>query len=166
MNRVNDIGQSLLEVTITIGVSTLIVTALVIVTVVGLKNSELSQNQSQATKLAQEGLEKVRSMKDRNTPICVNTAAFYWDSGSTVWNNNDLGGIDFKLGNGNGDDPNCQLTNQPPSETLLNNKFTRKVNIDNTADGSNGSKKITCIVSWLDSSGSHQSQLTTYLTNY
>jgi hypothetical protein len=63
-------GQTLLEIVVMIGVILVIVSGLTITVVNGLKNSQLSQNQAQATKLAQEGIEKVKTIKANNWNVC------------------------------------------------------------------------------------------------
>jgi DNA-binding NarL/FixJ family response regulator len=45
------------------GVAIIVVGALTFATIASLRNAQFSQNQAQATKLAQEGLEKVKSLK-------------------------------------------------------------------------------------------------------
>ena len=52
-----------------IAVSVIVVGALVFAIIASLRNAQFSKNQSQATKLAQEGIEKVRSARDRGETI-------------------------------------------------------------------------------------------------
>ncbi len=68
-------GQSLLEIVTLTGVILAVVTGLTITVINGLKNSQFSQNQTQATKLAQEGLEEVRTIRDRNWMVCIQGGA-------------------------------------------------------------------------------------------
>ena len=56
-------GQSLLELVVSVGLLVVVVTALAVTMINGLRNSQFSQNQSQATKLAQEGLDGVKNVK-------------------------------------------------------------------------------------------------------
>lgn len=63
-------GQTLLELVVVVAVSVIIVGALVFATIASLRNAQFSKNQALATKLAQEGIERVRIGRDRN--ICIN----------------------------------------------------------------------------------------------
>src|SRR5438105_921832 len=80
-------GQSLLEITLTLGIAALVISAIAITTIVGLQNSEYSQNQIQATKLAQEGLEAIRSMRDNDTPVTYSATLYCWNDSDTskIW---------------------------------------------------------------------------------
>src|SRR5258708_4225759 len=78
------IGQSLLEVVVLIGLALVIVTGLTVVTINGLKNTQFSQNQAQATRFAQDAVDCVRSIKDTNKPITIGGSPYYWyDASST-----------------------------------------------------------------------------------
>lgn len=59
-------GQTLIELVIVVTVLVLIIGALVSATIASLRNAQFGSNQTQATKLAQEGIEKLRSSRDRN----------------------------------------------------------------------------------------------------
>lgn len=59
-------GQTLMEVLVASAIGILVVTALVMATVFSLRNASFAKASAQATKLAQEGIEKVRSMRDQN----------------------------------------------------------------------------------------------------
>lgn len=175
----NDNGQALLEVAVTIGVATIIIAALAITTVIGLRNSQFAQNQAQATKLAQEAIEKVKTMKNRDIPICIGSAPYtlyYWDESnlSNVWGRtfgtyNPLSSPPcadciFKLQS----TPNCGLVQTPQAspESLLDSKFERIVLVEEEGALSNKQKKITAQVSWKDSAGTHESKLITILAGY
>lgn len=68
-------GQTLIELIVVIAVIIVVVAALTFATIASLRNANFSQNQAQATKLAQEGLEKVRILRDRDT-----TGAGIWST--------------------------------------------------------------------------------------
>lgn len=68
-NRQN--GQSLVEVIIASTVGILVVVALTFATIFSLRNASFSKNSAQATKLAQEGIERVRKGRDRNRSISI-----------------------------------------------------------------------------------------------
>lgn len=74
MNKIKDFklnqkGQSLIEVVVALSVAAVIITALLIVVITSLRNAQLSQTQSRATKYAQEGLERVRAIRDRDGAV-------------------------------------------------------------------------------------------------
>lgn len=73
-------GQSLIEVIIAVTVGVLVLTALTFATIFSIRNASFSKNSAQATKLAQEGIEKVRTGRDRNSSITITSSAV------TSWN--------------------------------------------------------------------------------
>jgi hypothetical protein len=149
-------GQTLLEVAMALGIALIIISALTIVTLEGLKNSQFSQNQTQATQLAQEGLEKVKSMRDRDYSINVGGASYAWSTyfqspaypsapgacgTSASGCKFSLGVFSGTIGSGSGTNcaisstgapdptkPTCLLFNGTP-EKLVNNHFIRTINI-------------------------------------
>lgn len=60
-------GLSLLEVIISMAVSIILISGFVSAVTITIKNSQFARNQTLATKLAQEGLEKIRAYRDQNT---------------------------------------------------------------------------------------------------
>jgi len=64
-------GQTLLELIVVVSVSVIVIGALVFATIASLRNAQFSKNQLQATKLAQEGIERVRIGRDRNQCIAI-----------------------------------------------------------------------------------------------
>lgn len=65
----NDQGQSLIEVIVAATVGIMVVSALTFATIFSIRNASFAKNSAQATKLAQEGMERVRSGRDRNQSI-------------------------------------------------------------------------------------------------
>lgn len=166
-------GQSLLEITVALSVAAIAIGALTITTLIGLKNSQFSQNQVLATKYGQEELEIIRSMRDRNICIQYGGASgqkYYWNDSDltlqpTLWGSDFSRSTFYLVSNPTSDQ--CQLIDTAPNagtgELALANKFKRTASITNlTAD----QKKFTVYVSWSDSSGMHQSNLETILSNY
>lgn len=170
-------GQALLEVAISVGIAIILVAAIAITTVIGLKNSQFAKNQAQATKLAQEGIERVRSVRNRDYVVCIPgpPAISKW---SDVWSY-PFGRIStgctttctYILKN-NPPDQCSQTATQSPfwikqaistteTETLLGN-FRRQILIEDTDVPSQ--KKVTSRVSWSDFSGDHKSELVTILS--
>jgi Tfp pilus assembly protein PilV len=175
-SAVDQRGQSLLELTVLVGLALIVVSGLVIVTVNGLKNSQYSQNQTQATKLAQEGMDEVKSIEDRN--CAVSTGSLY------LWYNSKNGGADLVWSNSWSTPQSFQITNYSTcSETLAGlttaahdidpntagGIFTRDVTIEDYSSSSNCNPSSSCKVvkvqvTWSDYSGNHNSQLSTLLS--
>ena len=65
----SEAGQSLIELIVVTAVAVIVVGALTFATIASLRNAAFAKNQSQATKLAQDGLERMRSLRDRDSDI-------------------------------------------------------------------------------------------------
>lgn len=147
-------GQTLLELVVAITVAVLVLGSLVFATITSLRNAQLAKNQAQATKLAQEGLEDIRTLRDRNGGIVYNGINIEFS---------DLWGIGFSCPG------NCYfffnssgvLISSASFENIPPN-FKRQILIEG---GTSDSKQITAIVQWDDLFGTHQSKLTTILRN-
>lgn len=150
-------GQSLLEIVVMIGVLVVIVTGLTIVTINGLRNSQFSKNQLQATKLAQAGLEQARTIKNRNCPVNVGSDSYWWfNAPQLVWGESRVDNTNFQIildSNG------CELK-QNSNPDFFNNQFKRFVEM--RSDPSGG-KLITVRVTWSDFSGLHEAKHVTIL---
>lgn len=164
MHRI-EVGQTLIELVVVIAVAAVVVGALTFATIASIRNASFAKNSAQATKLAQEGLEKVRTGRDRD-------AAIYLGTSSTTWKNNSLwspitnlcgltpcyfqlfNGVDLLLV-GNGANFNFDFAEQL-------GLFRRAIIL---SDDSNFAveKIVTAIVKWSDFSGTHESRLTTIL---
>ena len=191
-SKTGEAGQTLLELIIVVSVSVIIIGALVFATISSLRNAQFSKNQSQATKLAQAGIEQVRIGRDRNQ--CVNilgTSVNSWNGNSSNQSCPGAGSVwGYQI---TGIAGNCENTTVPSkcyfrvdsTGSLSVNGFSRASFPDDVAEGipavspvfrrvivlsddatTYGSQKtVTAIVKWVDFSGSHQSQLTTILRN-
>lgn len=160
LKRLSSKGQTLVEMIVVISVGILVVGGLVFATISSLRNANFAKNQAQVTKLAQEGIERARSI--RNQDGLVN---FSYGSGQTTSKFSDLYGVKmvdtcnpckFKLSS---NQSGLEFTGS--YETLGN--FTRQVQIVDDANWAS-EKKVTVVVSWTDPTGSHESKLTTILT--
>lgn len=156
-------GQSLLELVIVMGVAVVVVGALTVVTISSLRNANLSKSELQATKFAQEGIEKVRSIRDRDGGVITNFNGVPTNKFSQLW------GIqinsvctplpcNFLLNS-----LNNTLTQTNTNSESLAGGFERRIKItDNNTTYSN-IKTVTVLVNWIDFAGTHESHLTTYL---
>ena len=96
MHHSNQSGQSLIEVIVAAAVGILVVTALTFATIFSLRNANFAKNSALATKLAQEGIEWVRTGRDRNQCISnLGASVNSWNGSSSnsgcpgpgsVWN--------------------------------------------------------------------------------
>jgi Tfp pilus assembly protein PilV len=144
----SSLGQSLIEVLAALAIILLVIVALIRATTISMKSSDFSKTQVLATSYAQEAIEWVRAERDRD-----------WD------NIADRAGSTFCL--------NSESLSDWPSSSLcsgdeeygLAGRFKREVTL--TAVGGEGNRvEVKVILSWQDASGEHQSQLTTYLSNW
>lgn len=155
----NPRGQTLVELIVVVAAGAVIIVALTFAVIFSLRNAQFAKNQSQATKLAQEGIELVRSVRNRDGSVI-----FTYSSGTTV-RFSDLWNVQMSL--------SCAIcyfrlntTNNSLNQVTaadfedLGNNLKRQVQIK---DDSNFAKEktITVIVGWSDFSQDHYSQLST-----
>lgn len=171
--RISESGQSLVEVLVVLAVATVVMVALVIVIVVGLRNAQFAQNQARATKYAQEAIEQVKAVRDRNGRVNFipqkNVFADLWEIYMVAENScaDALGvpsGCYFTLGDG----PSLDITAYGGSQSVGEN-FLRQIVFEDEGNilppNYKTEKRVTVKVIWKDSSGSHESNLQTLLTN-
>ncbi len=174
-------GQSLIEVIVVCVVGILVVTALTFTTLFSLRNANFAKTSAQATKLSQEGIERVRTGRDRNSSINISgTSVDSWSGTNPIWSYHISGSCDNPPGkcyfnvNSSG-----QLTNIGFASTVFPSSFAEPIssvfkravllsddlNHDNifTNDDYQNQKEVTVIVTWTDTTGPHESRLTTVL---
>lgn len=169
---VKEKGQSLLEIALAIGLVVMVASALVVTTLNGLKNSQFSQNQARATKLAQEGIEQVKTAKLRNCTVIYSSNNYKWVNDGvshTVWANltSQLGTsqVNEKIFRIDLTSTPCQVRHDVNSSGERFDIFTRKITF--RQDDLRGSDlRVKSEVSWTDISGTHKSELVTILANY
>lgn len=180
-------GQSLIELVIVVAVIVMVVGGLVFTTISSLRNASLAKNQAQATKLAQEGLEKARVGRDRNQAInALNSNVDSWngvtDGSKAVWNYQ----INGNCGNSTPPPPTpptyCYFNVSnvgaltyfatssivPPGAEQIppapaTPLFYRMIILSDDSTTYNQQKTVTSIVKWTDFAGEHTSKLTTIL---
>lgn len=156
-------GQSLLELIIVMAVAIIVVGALTVVTISALRNANLSKNQLQATKFAQEGMEKVRSIRDRDGTVITNFGGVPRDKFFQLW--------DVKLIDVCTPQPCNFLLNSSDNILTQNNTtfesleggFERRIKITDDNQTWQNRKTITVLVNWVDFAGTHESHLKTIL---
>lgn len=154
-------GQTLMEVVVAVAVGILVVAALVFATIFSLRNANFAKNQAQSTKFAQEGIEQVRSIRDRDG------AVFFTHSGGSTSKFSDLWSVRLS----DSCTP-CFFTlvsssnnlNQAAAQSFetLTNAMQRQVQISDDVNFDK-EKTITVVVKWSDFAGPHESKLTTVL---
>lgn len=177
----NDKGQTLIELIIVVAVSVIIIGALVFAIIASLRNAQFSKNQSLATKLAQEGIERVRSGRDRNKCIDnLGDTVKSWNGnnsscpGGSIWNYQIYNGCGsggtacyFKfISNTDGDLSYLTSSSTFPSgveDIYGNGQFKRAIVLNDDSDTYTTQKTVTALVQWTDFSGPHQSKLSTIL---
>lgn len=164
----NNNGQTLVELIVVVAVIVIIVGALVFATISSIRNAYFAKNQAQATKYAQEGLERVRSGRDRIYTITGNftLASQVVDS----WQDPDLWSNQIS--------PNCnpcyfklvatpnvmmQYIGTSTTNAEIIGEFRRSIILSDTPSTYTVEKTVTAVVSWTSFSGSHESRLVTIL---
>lgn len=172
----NNKGQTLIELVVGLGLLAVTITILSVATITGLQNSQFSKNQAQATKLAQEGMEKVRSIRERNYTVCGPSPVKDWNSiySTAMACQPNPASCSYVLATLS--DPIREGCT--PSEFWLNNvnstqpeeimtggvSFNRLIIIKDYGTPSVlTQKEVTVTVSWTDLSGTHSSKLVTVM---
>lgn len=132
-------GQSLIEALIAMSAAVLIIGGLLVAVTVSIKSAQFSRNQTLATKYANEGMEAVRSIRDRSWALLV-----YGNYGLQV-------------------SGQWSFASNPDTPAV---GFTRVVKVEDVAPVDANKKKVTVTVSWSDASGTHKSELVSYFTKW
>lgn len=155
----NTKGQTFIEMTVVISVGILVVSGLVFATISSLRNANFAKNQAQVTKLAQEGIERVRGIRDQD-----GTVNFSYN-GNTTNNFSDLYSVkmsdtcnpcEFNINT-----TKTGLNYNTPKEVI--GDFTRVIAISDDTNFET-EKNVAVTVTWESPAGSHKSKLETILT--
>lgn len=180
----NNKGATLVELMVVISVGIVIVAALTFATIASLRNANYAKNQAQATKLSQEGMEKMRTLRNRDgifNPSWTLDVPDGLDGDNTVgkWNDDDFWDEE-PLGCGNKctyhffkfpSNTNLELVYLTSSkdfptsqaESINNGQFLRVVGILDHQSTYTTEKEVTVFVRWTDYAGIHDSKVTTIL---
>lgn len=179
-------GQTLLEVVVTVGVALVIIGSLITLMNSINRRSNIARQANQASKLAQEGMEIVRNIRDINAPGAVQSDELSGPDGACVLPFYcSFGDIYYEIA-GNGTDTvflqNCGAGGSwclvGTTEPLLLDIFTRSVIISDDPDptseficssadlDSTQTKRITVRVEWESPSGHQTRTATTCLTRW
>ena len=132
-------GQTLLEVLVALSVGILVLTAMTGAVLSSLANAQFSKNQNLATLYAQQGMENMRDLRNKNWTSFSGYDGFYClaKDGSLTAGSSCSGNID--------------------------GFFARQIMFENLAVDK---RRITVTVSFTDSKVNHQSQLISVFTNW
>ncbi len=139
-------GQSLLEVVIAFAIVAIILVALVSASSVAVRNSTFASNKSIANKYVNEGLEAVRSIRDKDWAVIYGVA----DSAQKVR------GLNYSGNQWN-------FITPPPDYDIPQTGFTRKVTLKVNSPSSVG---ILVVVSWNQGGQIVSSQASIDFTNW
>ncbi|MDD2823304.1 MAG: prepilin-type N-terminal cleavage/methylation domain-containing protein [Candidatus Daviesbacteria bacterium] len=157
-------GQSLIEVLVVGVVSAIMIIALIAIILNSLKNAQFAQNQTQATKYAQDTIDRIRILRDNNKESTIN------DDGTYYCFNKLWGGVGDPLYCGAGGYCYYSLNNTgtvlnkvtlASSVVSLTGSFLRQIKVTQPFPNE---VAVTAIISWSDSSGDHNSTLETIIT--
>ena len=141
-------GQSLIEVVVSLGVAVVMAVSLIATSLLTQKTARTAKNNNQATKLAQESIEKIRVFRDRQGfgALTANTCLILDSSNPdpTHWV--------LTVGCVNGEGISASNTN-----------FERKIEI---VDSSATSKLVTVTVSWNEPGGTQTVKNQTFLSQW
>lgn len=137
-------GQTLVEVIVVVGVVILLVTGLVAGTVSSLRTNQSGRDRALATKYVQEGIELSRKLRDNSW----STFFSYGLPAGKLWCLSKVGTWSDTL----------------PCSINIDTVYTRSVSF--TWDVANSRMEVKSTVSWNDGNGNHQSQLSTYFTQW
>ncbi|MEK9147204.1 MAG: hypothetical protein AAB639_03330 [Patescibacteria group bacterium] len=147
-------GQSLVEVVIALGVVVVLAVSLVSASLVTQRSARSAKNNTQATKLVQQTIENLRIFRDRQ-----GFAALANNSCWVLVNTSDTNVGNWKLAN-NLTNPSADC---PQSISLAEVTFTRSIAIENGANSNQ--KKVTVVVTWVESGGTQTVTNVTNLSN-
>ncbi len=152
-------GEGLIEVLITLAIAAVVIGAMATATIRGISNAQFSQTQVQATKLAQESLEKIRSIRDHNGVVMNGTTSYTFLNllqDATICS----GGCYVKITPSSNGYALTVLSGAQP-QTTANADLSQIILV--TTETVNGVNDVAVVVTvqWTDSIGTHQSQLET-----
>lgn len=155
-------GQSLIEVLVVLVVATMMIVALITIILSSLKNAQFAQNQTKATKLAQDTVDKIRIFRDGNKNGTLSSDGSTFVCFNQLWNNDSTSS--FYCGADNYcyyqiDTSGSKLTLMADSyKQSIGDGFYRQIKVNPTVNlTTNVEVKLIVQISWTDSSGEHNS---------
>ncbi len=180
----NDKGQTLIEVVITLGIALIIITSIMVLVNASNRRATIARQSTQASKLAQEGMEIVRNIRDVDNDQAVQEGLTCTAASPCSWS--DLYGDPVNTFSARLEKPStgdCSISESwclvSGIETVLN-IFTRTVQIsDDNISGesvicadsptpleSENIKRVTVNVSWESPIGDQEREVVSCLSNW
>lgn len=137
---ISEAGQSLAELVVALGVTVVMIAGLMVGITAAMRTTEVARKRSQAVEYAQQGMELARQLRDNDwNTFRARTGLWCLDQ------------------NGDWSQPlTCPVN--------LQDNFTRQVSFSWNATAQR--MEVTTTVSWNDGAATHQSELTTYFTQW
>lgn len=136
------LGQTVFELVIALGVAALVVTGIVQIVTISLRNASFAKNQALATRYNQEALEWLRAERDKDWIAFSSRAGSTWCLTSLSWS------LAAK----------CGQANKIPSTIFIREATVTQSAVD--------SVDALVRVVWTDASGEHSSRVDTTLTDW
>ncbi len=135
-------GQTLVELVIVLAVVGLVITGVVSIAAVSVRNARFAKDQATAARFTQEAIEWIRQQRDSSWSGFAARAGRTYCMDQLYWN----------------------IVNPcTAGQVIPNTAFTRSANLI-SLDASSVSVDVT--VAWTDARGSHQSRMSTILTSW
>lgn len=155
----NEQGQSLVEVLVVVVLAAMMIVSLIAIILASLKNAQFAQNQTQATKIAQDTVDKIRVIRDDNKSTAIINGVTSYCFTQLFDNNTCVGTCYYKLAS------NTTLVFQPSAVAEdLSGGFSRLIQIHQLPSPSSDTANLIVTITWQDSSGAHSSDLETIIT--
>lgn len=135
-------GFTLLELLVVLIVVSLVITGVVSVVTVSVRNARFARDQAQASRYTQEAMEWIRQQRDSDWNTFFSRSGATYCMSSLSWSSSSP----------------CSSGNTISSTNLVRNATMQTID--------NNTVSVDVVVSWSDTSGSHQSRMATYLTNW
>jgi Tfp pilus assembly protein PilV len=161
----NNLGFSLVEVVIACSILSITVLSLMLTAGKSIQVSGYSLNQAQATLLAEEGVEAVKSIRDNDWNAVTTNGSYYlfFNTTTNLWS--------LRLTSSGMSAPNGSIPNYPIDSTFSRTVAISSVNRDSNKDiastGSldTGTKKVVVTTSWNNPSGIVNKSISFYISN-
>lgn len=146
-------GQSIFELVIALAVTMLIVTGIVQVVTISIRNANFAKTQAEATRYAQQAAEWLRAERNKNWELFYSRATTPLPTGDWCLKNLDWTGSGV-----------CR-TSDLTSDFITGTRFLRDLKLELTSPPDSKTVKAEIRVSWTDSQGKHESKIDTVLVN-
>lgn len=141
----NNKGQTLVELVVVLAVVGMIVTGVVSIAAVSVRNARFSKDQASASRYAQEAMEWIRQERDTSWSGFYNRRDRTYCMPTLSWS---------------------QTSGCNSDQFISNTQFIRTATLAPLTPLDENSVQVDVSVSWSDARGSHQSRMSTVLTSW